>query len=66
MKKIILYIISIFLISYGITFMMIYLNLFSFGYSLFEYLEFIFTNFYCLLFFIGLFLLIILVFRKDK
>lgn len=66
MKTIILHIISILMISYGLTFILIYLNLFSFGYTLLEYLEFIFTNLYCLPFFIGIILLIILIFKKDK
>lgn len=66
MKTIILHIISILMISYGLTFILIYLNLFSFGYTLLEYLEFILTNLYCLPFFIGIILLIILIFKKDK
>ena len=64
MKKIILYIISIILMSIGITFIAIYLNLFAFEYNILEYLQFIFTNYYCLLFILGFILLNILLIKK--
>ncbi len=50
--------------SVGLTFIFIYMNLFAFGYTLLEYLSFIFTNFYCLLFFVGFILLNILLHKK--
>jgi len=47
----------------GLTFILLYINLFSFGYTMVEYLEFIFTNIECLLFFIGFIILLILLWR---
>lgn len=61
--RIILYIISFILMIIGMTFMMLYINLFSFGYTMFEYLEFIFTNIECLVFFIGFGILLKLLWR---
>jgi len=50
---------------FGLTFIIVYINLFSFGYNIYEYLEFIFTSFECLCFFIGL-LILILINRKRR
>ena len=61
--RIILYIISFILMIIGMTFMMLYINLFSFGYTMYEYLEFIFTNIECLVFFIGFGILLKLLWR---
>lgn len=52
--------------SIGLTFIIIYSNLFSFGYSFFEYLEYILTNFYCLLFLVGFVLLNILLIIDER
>ena len=59
MNKLILFLCSYFMITYGLIWIIIYLNLFSFGYSIFEYLEFIFKRIECLLFFIGIILFIV-------
>ena len=59
MNKLILFLCSYFMITYGLIWIIIYLNLFSFGYSIFEYLEFIFKRVECLLFFIGIILFIV-------
>jgi len=64
MKRIIIYILSIIFMSIGITFIAIYFNLFTFGYTILEYLEFILTNYYCLLFIVGFILLNILLIKK--
>lgn len=64
--KILLYIISAFFMSIGLTFIIIYSNLFAFGYSFFEYLEYILTNFYCLLFLVGFVLLNILLIIDER
>jgi len=64
MKRIILYILSIIFMSIGITFIAIYFNLFTFGYTILEYLKFILTNYYCLLFIVGFILLNILLIKK--
>ena len=53
MLKIILFIIGLLLTSIGLTFIILYLNLFVMGYSIIKYIIFIFTNFWTLLFFIG-------------
>jgi len=60
--KIILYVLSICLMVIGLSFMIIYTNLFAFGYSFFNYCEFIFTRFEVLIFFVGL----LLCFIKKK
>jgi len=62
--RIFLYILSFVLMVIGLTFILIYINLFSFGYTILEYLEFIFTNIECLIFFIGLIICILLIWRK--
>ena len=59
MNKLILFLCSYFMITYGLIWIIIYFNLFSFGYSIFEYLEFIFKRIECLLFFIGIILFIV-------
>jgi hypothetical protein len=61
--RIILYIISYTFMIIGLTFILLYINLFSFGYTMIEYLEFIFTNIECLLFFIGFIILLKLLWR---
>ena len=63
--KIILYILSILFMVIGLFFMIVYTNLFSFGYTFFNYLEFIFTKFEVLLLFIGIFLLLY-IYKKDR
>lgn len=52
--------------SVGLTFIIIYSNLFAFGYSFFEYLEYILTSFYCLLFLIGFVLVNVLLILDEK
>ena len=65
-RKILLFLFSYILITIGLTFILVYINLFSFGYSFFEYLEFIFTSIESLMFFIGLFIMTILVWNNTK
>jgi len=62
--RIFLYILSFILMVIGCVFSILYINLFSFGYTILEYIEFIFTNIECLVFFIGLGIYIILIWRK--
>lgn len=57
--KIILYVFSIILMAIGLSFIIIYTNLFAFGYSFFNYCEFIFTRFEVIVFFIGFIFLFI-------
>lgn len=63
--RMILFTISFFLMVFGLTFIIIYINLFSFGYNIYEYLEFIFTSCDCLCFFIG-FVMLILLLKKRR
>ena len=49
----------------GSSYIVMYFNLISLGYSFLEYLKYIFTHLPCLLFFIGLFLVILVLNRKD-
>ena len=51
--KILFYLISIILMTIGFKFMIIYINLFSFGYSISEYILFIISRVEVDLFFIG-------------
>jgi len=64
MKRIFLYLLSISLMSYGLIFIMIYTNLFSFGYPFIDYITFIMTNLDCISFFIGLIILVMLSIKK--
>lgn len=63
--RMILFFVSFFLMVLGLTLIIIYINLFSFGYNIYEYLEFIFTNYECLSFFIGLVIMLLLL-RKRR
>ena len=48
----------------GFSFIVLYMNLFAFGYSILEYLEFVITRIECLIFFIGLLIFILLLWKK--
>lgn len=50
----------------GFTYMIIYLNLFTLGYTITEYLLFIVTHIECLFAFIGFVLIIISMHKGDK
>lgn len=65
MYRIILFLIGILLMSVGLFFLIIYLNLFTLGYSFFEFVKFISVRFECLIFLIG-FLFLILALRKER
>lgn len=66
MIKPLLLIIGIFLCSLSSFFAIIYLNLLTMGYSFFEYVKFINMRIECLIFYIGLFLIIVSLERKIK
>ena len=51
---------------FGLSYVFIYINLFSFGYNIKEYLEFLFTRYEWYLFLIGFLVEIICLIRKDK
>ena len=65
MFKCIIYIISIFLISIGISFIIINLNLLTIGYTFFEYVKFIISNLYFYFIIIAIIILYLLL-RKGK
>lgn len=53
--------------SYALTFIIIYLNLLSMGYTFLEYVNFIIRKAECILLLFGIFLIIISMFkRKEK
>ncbi len=52
--------------SVGITFNILYFNLFVFGYSFLEYLLFLVSRWECYLFLIGVTLICFGIFRKEK
>ena len=62
--KFFIYLLSIFFMTIGLTFIIIYTNLFSFGYTFFEYLEFVLSKIECILFFIG-FIMLIYIFKSK-
>ena len=64
-KKILLCLVGIFLTSYSLMFIIVYLNLLNMDYSFIEYIKYIFTHIECLLIFLGI-LLIHISLRKDK
>ena len=65
MKKIILLGIGILFLSISIFFMILYLNLFTLGYSFLEYVHFINSRIECLLFYTGV-ILIIIDLKKER
>jgi len=62
--KLLFYILSILLMSFGLTFIFVYTNLYTVGYHTLEYLSFLFTRMECISFFIGFFLLCFLCIKK--
>lgn len=64
--RIFFFLIGFFLIVMGIMYMIIYLNLLSFGYSMGEYLIYIFTQVECLFVIIGFIIVLFSLFRKEK
>lgn len=66
MTRLILSLISFNLMVFGLTLIIIYINLFSFGYNIYEYLEFVFTSWDCLCFFVGLFMMLLLLKKRRN
>lgn len=65
--RFLLFTLGILLSSYGLTFIIIYLNLLSMGYTFLEYVNFIIRKGECILLLFGIFLIIISMFkRKEK
>ncbi len=65
--KILFFIIGFILLTLGNFYIIIYINLFSFGYTIVEYLEYLLTRYECYYVVIGLLLIIIsLNMKGDK
>lgn len=58
MKRIIFLILGIILSSIGLMFIVLYLNLLTIGYNFKDYVKFIISKMECILFFIGIILII--------
>ncbi len=63
--RIILYIIGILIISTSLSYMYLYTNLFTMGYSFKEYLLYILKRWECIMFLLGI-LIIVICFKKGK
>lgn len=66
MSKLLFYFIGIYLVSIGIVYLIINLNLLTMGYSFIEYVKFIISNIYFYYILIGILLIYMSVLRKDK
>lgn len=66
MKRIILFIIGVFLSASGLSYMVIYLNLLVMNYSVTDYLRYIFTKMECLSFFVGYILILLSIYVKRR
>lgn len=55
-----------FLMVVGFCYLIIYINLFSFGYTFDEYFSYLVTRYECWLLIIGIIIEIIVIFRKGK
>jgi hypothetical protein len=63
--KIFLFFIGFLLTVIGFTFIIIYLNLTSMGYSFFDYLKYICSRVECLISIVGIILIIVSLYRKE-
>ena len=66
MYKILLFILSIICMSIGLFFIVLYLNLFTLGYSFFDFVKFIIMRVECLIFFLGLIFLFLSIGRLVR
>ena len=64
--RIFFFLIGFFLIVMGIMYMIIYLNLLSFGYNFLEYLTYILTHYECLVIIPGIIIVLLCIFKKGK
>ena len=64
--RIFFFLLGFFLMVIGIMYMIIYLNLLSFGYNFFEYLTYVFTHYECLVIIPGIIIVLLCIFRKGK
>lgn len=66
LKRILLFTLGIFISSYSLMFIIIYINLFKMGYNFIDYIKYIFTHTECLLIYIGLLMIIISLKKVNK
>lgn len=66
MYKILLFILSIICMSIGLFFIVLYLNLFTLGYSFLDFVKFIIMRVECLIFFLGLIFLFLSIGRLVR
>lgn len=64
-KKIIFFIVGIFITSYALMFFIIYLNLLKMGFTFIKYIKYVFSRVECLMIFLGI-LLILISFKKKN
>lgn len=66
MKKIIFFFLALILASIGLFFCLIYLNLFTIGYTFLDYVYFIIRRFQCNVLILGVVILIFILYRKVR
>lgn len=66
LSRIMLFLLGFSLMTIGFTYLIIYLNLITFGYTIIDYLKYIFTHIGSLCTFIGLIIVSYLVFKGEK
>ena len=64
--RILFFLLGFFLMTIGFFYLMIYINLFSFGYTLDEYFSYLVTRYECWLLIIGIFIEVMVIFGKGK
>ena len=64
--RIILFVLGFFFMVWGSFYIIVYINLFSFGYTIFEYLEYIFTSYECYYAVLGFFLILIAIYKRGE
>lgn len=64
--KIFFFLIGFILMTIGFSYIIIYINLLTFGYSLSEFLIYIVSRYECYLVLIGLLIILLTLFRKGK
>lgn len=64
--RVFFFLLGFILMVIGFMYMMIYMNLLSFGYNLFEYLIYVMTHYECLIAILGFIIVLFSLFRKGK
>lgn len=64
--RVFFFLLGFILMVIGFMYMIIYINLISFGYTLGEYLIYIFSHYECLISILGFIIVLFCLFRKEK